>query len=82
MASCVQRLIAHFGGNMSLAGRMCGQSRQQMLAWKRREYIPTNHASVVETATGGAITKLEILEETEYRKKMRRLKREGDRKAA
>ena len=70
MGKCADKLIKIFGGP-SEAARRVSQTRQTVWAWQDRGLIPVRHASVVELATEGRITRLDILTEHELAEKLK-----------
>jgi DNA-binding transcriptional regulator YdaS (Cro superfamily) len=66
-SSCVERLIAYFGSNLTEAATRLGQSKQVVSAWRRAGVIPPRHGAAIEFATGGNVTQMQVLEEHSLR---------------
>lgn len=74
--SCPDRLVEHFGDMPKTAAvlssaaaqanpRVDQLSKQSILAWIRKGYIPEMYALAVERVTGGIVTADEVLKEAE-----------------
>jgi YdaS antitoxin of YdaST toxin-antitoxin system len=64
--NCVERLIDCFGqgrGALSDAARALKVDRQVISGWKKRGWIPPEHALDVEAVSDGVVRAREVLEE-------------------
>lgn len=59
----VERLFEMFDGSPTRVAKACGVTKQRAAHWLKRGRVPAELSGVVEAATGGRISEVEILRE-------------------
>jgi DNA-binding transcriptional regulator YdaS (Cro superfamily) len=52
----------YLAGSASKLGRLLGYDRQRIHVWRKRGFIPSREALLVEEVTKGGVTALEVLQ--------------------